>query len=70
MYIFYTGIGCRPYGKHTQQEFVQLMKNLFIHQTYVPCIQEGRFKQWTLPHDFVHFTLEDWVEFSGAVIID
>jgi len=58
MYIFYTGIGSLPRGKHTEHEFIQVMKHIFLD----PCIH--------LSHDFVHFTLEDWVKFSGAIIID
>jgi len=68
MYIFYTGIGSLPQGKHTEHQFIQIMKHLFL-STHDLCIQ-SRFKQWSLPHDFVHFTLEDWVDFSGAIMID
>lgn len=67
--IVYTGIGCNPSGKHTEQEFINIMKNIFIHQP-ANSIAEHRFKHWTLPHDFIHFTLIDWVEYSGAILIN
>jgi hypothetical protein len=29
---------------------------------------EVKFKKCSLPYDFIHFTLEDWVEYAGAEI--
>jgi hypothetical protein len=67
MLVFYTGIGCHPSGKHTEQEFVTIMKNIFI---YSPNRTFETFKHWRLPGDFVRFTTRDWVEYAGALIID
>ena len=67
MRVFYTGVGCHPSGKHTEQEFIAIMKKLFIHSRN-GTVQ--RFKHWTLPYDFIHFTLIDWVDYSGANLIN
>jgi hypothetical protein len=29
-----------------------------------------KFKDWVLPDDFCFFNLKDWVEYSGATIVE
>ena len=32
--------------------------------------EQLQFKDWVLPDDFIFFTLDDWIEYSGAGILD
>jgi len=38
-----------------------------ISKEYHPQLQ---FKDWILPDDFTFFTLTDWLEYSGAEVIE
>jgi hypothetical protein len=75
MTIFYTGIGCNKTGKHTENEFLNIMNKEFTHKIWrhelakIPRENHYQlhFKDFTLPDDFIFFTLEDWIEYSGAV---
>jgi len=76
MHIFYTGIGSNITGKHTEQEFLNIMNREFTHKTWrhelatIPRESHYQlsFKDWILPDDFIFFTLSDWIEYSGAEI--
>jgi hypothetical protein len=78
--IYYTGIGCKENGKHTESQFLEIMNNLFtlklwteerknIPEEYHKYQLEHqlKFKDWRLPEDFVFFSLDDWLEYSGAI---
>lgn len=41
------------------------MYEQFTHKKWKKEIQL-KFKDWVLPDDFIFFTLDDWIEFSGA----
>ena len=77
MEIFYTGIGCNKTGKHTENEFLDIMNKEFTYKTWrheleiIPREQhyQLQFKDWILPDDFIFFTLKDWIEYSGAEIV-
>jgi hypothetical protein len=65
MIILYTGIGCNKTGIHTVNEFLNIMNTEFTHKTgntNSPVFFNG----FILPDDFVFFTLQDWIEYSGA----
>ena len=73
--IYYTGIGAKQGSNHTVDEFLEVMNNTFtamINSNVVLTEQERNripylnFKTFNLPEDFINFTLEDWIEFSGA----
>lgn len=72
MLIYYTGIGAKPDGKHTEAEFLAIMNREVAHRqwgTYNRALDIAgklKFKDWILPDDFVFFTLNDWLEYSGA----
>jgi hypothetical protein len=76
MKILYDGIGSNKSGEHTENEFMDVMKREFTHKiwrhelTKISREQHDQliFKDWNLPDDFVFFTLEDWIEYSGAKI--
>lgn len=75
MKIFYTGIGCNKTGEHTVNEFMNIMNREFTHKTWKYELQNTRephyqlqFKNKVLPANFVSFTLNDWIEYSGASI--
>jgi len=77
MKIFYTGIGCHESGHHTEEQFLDIMKREFTHKTSrcelaaIPREHhyQLQFKDWVLPDDFVFFTMNDWIEYSGAEIV-
>jgi hypothetical protein len=76
MIILYDGIGCNTTGKHTKDEFLNIMNREFTHKIWrhelaiIPREQHYQltFNDWILPDDFIFFTLTDWIEYSGAVI--
>jgi hypothetical protein len=78
MNIYYTGIGCNKTRQHTENEFLNIMSREFTHKSWrhelaiIPREHhyQLQFKDWILPDDFTFFTLPDWIEYSGAEIID
>ena len=81
MNIFYTGIGCKPSGIHTENEFLEIMNREFTHKNWkleyqlMSILGENekeneqlKYKDFILPDDFTFFTLADWIEYSGAEI--
>ena len=78
MEILYDGIGATK-ESHTEKEFLEIMKREFIDKDWeeayrkipkkVQCQLNCQldYKNWNLPEDFVKFTLEDWLDYSGAV---
>jgi len=71
--ILYTGIGATK-NIHTQQEFLAIMKKEFTDRDWEEAhkvnpkktLSQLTFDNRNLPQDFVKFTLEDWLDFSGA----
>jgi hypothetical protein len=75
MNIYYTGIGCKTTGQHTENEFLIIMNREFTHKIWnryelVMYYYKFEFKDWILPDDFIFFSLTDWIEYSGAEIMD
>ena len=69
MEILYTGIGCNKTGKHTENEFLNIMNTNFTHKNWKNLnVDQLQFKDWVLPDDFIFFGLPDWIEYSGAEI--
>ena len=75
--IVYTGIGSNSSEIHTEYEFLAIMNREFTYKNWMLDLLRSpsekpyqlRFKDWILPDEFVRFTLEDWLEYSGAEII-
>jgi hypothetical protein len=78
MKIFYTGIGCKEGYHHNKDEFMNIMKNEFTFKEWRHELNNiGRenhyqlqYKDWVLPDDFIFFTLDNWIDYSGAEIVD
>ena len=80
MKILYDGIGADPSGVHTPERFLEIMDATVTRKKWqrrpetnpVNWVWENefqlKFKDWVLPDDFCFFTLDDWVEYSGARI--
>jgi hypothetical protein len=73
MIILYSGIGAKKNYIHTEAEFLNIMKKVVTwkdwNKTFFLPIQL-QFKNWYLPDDFIFFTLNDWIEYSGAESYD
>ena len=66
-YIIYSGIGAKESEIHTIEEFLNITKNASLH--YYENTSLGfdmEYKNYLLPDDFIKFTLEEWIEYSGA----
>ena len=73
--ILYDGIGATDTKtSFTEDEFLKIMNDNVTHKKwknvpeFVKTIQLD-FKDWILPDDFIFFTTDDWVEYSGAKIV-
>jgi len=67
-YIHYSGIGCNDSQKHTIDEFLNIMTHAPGH--YYEMKSLGfymEYKNYDLPVDFDKFTLEEWLDYTGAV---
>lgn len=66
-YILYSGIGAKESEIHSIEEFLNIAKNAPLHYHEMTSLGfEMEFKNYVLPDDFINFTLEEWVEYSGA----
>jgi hypothetical protein len=78
MKILYTGIGCNSSGEHTESEFLDIMNREFTYKDWSHDLMQVpreyhyqlQFEDWYLPDEFVLFTLYDWIDYSGALIIN
>ena len=77
MKIYYTGIGCNATGIHGVDEFLDIMKREFTFQPWGKILKvipkeehwQLQYKDWVLPDDFIFFSLSDWIDYSGAEVI-
>ena len=68
-YIRYTGIGANESEIHTIEEFLNIMKSEDALKHYYEMSSYGvdmEYKNYTLPNDFLIFTLDEWLDYSGA----
>jgi hypothetical protein len=76
MIINYTGIGCNNTGKHTENEFLNIMNKELTFKKWSKIYAlipkelncQLKFKDWILPDDLIFFTINDLIEYSGARI--
>jgi hypothetical protein len=77
--IHYDGVGADPSGVHTDERFLEIMKRDVENKKWQRRPQENafnwiyeneiqlKFNDWVLPDDFCYFTLDDWIDYAGAV---
>jgi hypothetical protein len=67
-YIHYSGVGCNNNGIHTVDEFLNIMKYAPLHYNEMTFLGFNmEYKDYRLPDDFINFTLDEWLEYTGAV---
>ena len=67
-YIVYNGIGANESEIHSVEEFLNIMKHANTH--YYEMSSYGfdmEYKNYVLPADFEKLTLEEWLEYTGAI---
>ncbi len=68
-YIAYSGIGANESEIHSIEEFLDIMHHPDNHSHYYVMRAYGvdmEYKNYFLPDDFIKFTLEEWIDYSGA----
>ncbi len=66
--VYYSGIGCNNTGIHTVDEFLNIMKYAPFHYNEMTFLGFNmEYKDYHLPDDFIHFTLDEWLDYTGAV---
>jgi hypothetical protein len=78
MKIMYSGIGCNITEEHTVEEFLNIMHREVTNKNWgLELLRNSRetnyqlqFNGRNLPNDFILFTLNDWIEYSGAELVD
>lgn len=67
-YIFYSGVGAKDSEIHSVADFLHIMKNASSHYNEMTLLGfDMEFKNYILPDAFTQFTLDEWVEYSGAI---
>ena len=69
-YIVYSGIGAKESEIHSIEEFLNITKNASSHYYEMTSLGfDMEYKNYLLPDDFIKFTLEEWIEYTGATHI-
>jgi hypothetical protein len=69
-YIRYSGIGSNDSEIHSVEEFLNIMKSEDSLKHYYEMSSYGidmEYKKYILPYEFIKFTLDEWLDYSGAV---
>jgi len=70
-YIVYSGIGAKETEIHSIEEFLDIMKNASLHYYEMSSLGfDMEYKKYLLPRDFTKFTLEEWIDYTGAEYYD
>ena len=72
-YIAYSGIGAKESEIHSIEEFLNIMNHHDCHRHYYEMTSYGvdmEYKNYSLPDDFIKFTLAEWIDYSGATYYD
>ena len=70
-YIFYSGLGSKETEIHSVEEFLNIMKNASSHYDEMTSLGfDMEYKNYLLPDDFIQFTLEEWLDYTGATYCD
>jgi hypothetical protein len=62
--IYYTGLGAKKSGYHTETEFLYIMNKIFRRA----CIDYHNAKKNNETNECIECTLQEYIEFSGAEI--
>ena len=66
-HILYTGVGAKDDGIHSIEEFLTVMKLApFYYHEMSSRGYDMEYKHYLLPEDFPKFTLEVWLDYTGA----
>jgi hypothetical protein len=66
-YIVYNGIGANEFEIHSIEEFLNIMKSAEGHYYEMTSLGfDMEYKNYLLPRDFINFTLEEWLDYTGA----
>jgi hypothetical protein len=66
-YIVYSGVGANESEIHSIEEFLNIMKHAETHYYEMSFYGfDMEYKKYVLPADFINFTLEEWIDYSGA----
>lgn len=70
-YIMYNGEGAKETGIHSIEEFLNITKNALLHYYEMTSLGfDMEYKNYLLPDDFIQFTLDEWIDYTGAVYYD
>ena len=70
-YIVYSGIGAKESEIHSIEEFLNITKNASSHYYEMTSLGfDMEYKNYLLPDDFIQFTLDEWIDYTGAVYYD
>jgi len=78
--VLYNGIGANESGEHSVEHFLEIMARHFTYKNWTDDIiykvsgknnhYQLQFKNYNLPDDFKLFTLDDWLDYSGAKLVE
>ena len=76
--VYYSGIGSKESHVHSVLEFLKIMREEFQDRSWAKDLEEFdkkdidelNYKDWILPDEFCFFSLEDWVDFAGATLVN
>ena len=70
-FILYNGIGANESGIHSIEEFLNLRQYASQHYDEMSSLGfDMEYKTYLLPDDFIKFTLEEWLDYTGAEYYD
>jgi hypothetical protein len=66
-FIHYSGIGAKENEIHSIDEFLHIMQYASLHYYEMKSFGfDMEYKKYLLPEDFHKFTLEEWIDYTGA----
>jgi hypothetical protein len=72
-YIHYSGLGANETEIHSIEDFLNIMNHPDNYSHYYKMSSFGvdmEYKKYSLPADYIKFTLEEWIDYSGAKYYD
>ena len=70
-FIHYSGMGAKESEMHSIEEFLDIMNHASLHYHEMTSLGfDMEYKTYLLPDDFTKFTLEEWIDYTGAKCCD